>query len=874
MATASADAQVTSPVLAPDKPTASPRKRRRRAPTTGAADDCFACQDRQVTCDRRRPYCTPCLDQGKDCSGYKTTLTWGVGVASRGKLRGLSLPIVQSKKVDQEPETRKSKKKGSSSTSSKPASSRNVPQSPRNNQAYQSSQDLNNPTNAATTTYGFVNMDSTSSIVSPMLPPPNFDWRIPAPQDRGGQLRNLQRPSPKRRERRHHSLEPLQVPTLHILEDTGGMPMSATVFGEYGEHLLGTSAQCSPAPSDFPAFNASLPSLKDFHCQQPMVHSPTVGSYLTGFETVAWPRDNSISSSLSSDRSSRDYVEDDAFFTDPVIENTLDSILSNHHAIDRYDYTAGGGKSETVPDNCDEFLSDEYPPEESTMDVIEDQTSLALTRSLPSLTIGATPGLQFLINYYDKVIAPVIVAFDGPTNPYRSHILRLAVESETLQHAIAALSASNLRMRRGQNAKESKCIRQNSIRSTHEDSVRKSSLAHSIMDGGLNTLPETSASEPSPEELHHKTASIQSLNIQLADPLLRKKDSILATLLMLCLYHICDTGVAQFKTQFAGVKKILALRGGDADSNSKETHWLTIMFTWFDAMTATVNDREGQLKGDVGITPFDGAEWVLENLAGCDGTLFQTIARLGRLNLLCQNKPVLENPPNAATKAKMQPLPTLGPKTADYYSMNYNRFDGNGWATLLEDDELRVEDGDPRAQFWKEWTEIRKQLQSWELDLSTTTTMSESLQANRRDLSHISESFRYSALLYTERLAYPHLPSSHLNFQRLVSKSLYHINHVKSDVFLLWPLFITGTECVGEQDRSLIRQRCLDIQKDSGFFNNISGLELLETMWRNDADEEMGRERGAAFNERSTVGGEGFKWRKVMERVDGEYIVV
>jgi hypothetical protein len=34
---------------------------------------------------------TQCLEQGKDCPGYKTTLTSGVGVSSRGQVRGLSL---------------------------------------------------------------------------------------------------------------------------------------------------------------------------------------------------------------------------------------------------------------------------------------------------------------------------------------------------------------------------------------------------------------------------------------------------------------------------------------------------------------------------------------------------------------------------------------------------------------------------------------------------------------------------------------------------------------------------------------------------------------------------------------------------------------
>lgn len=85
------------------KDAASVRKRRRRAPAGGAADDCFTCSKRNVKCDRRRPYCSQCLEIGNECSGYKTQLTWGVGVASRGKLRGLSLPIAKAPPVTREP---------------------------------------------------------------------------------------------------------------------------------------------------------------------------------------------------------------------------------------------------------------------------------------------------------------------------------------------------------------------------------------------------------------------------------------------------------------------------------------------------------------------------------------------------------------------------------------------------------------------------------------------------------------------------------------------------------------------------------------------------------------------------------------------------
>lgn len=85
------------------KDTAAARKRRRRAPAGGASDDCFTCVKRNVKCDRRRPYCSQCLEVSNECSGYKTQLTWGVGVASRGKLRGLSLPVAKAPPVAREP---------------------------------------------------------------------------------------------------------------------------------------------------------------------------------------------------------------------------------------------------------------------------------------------------------------------------------------------------------------------------------------------------------------------------------------------------------------------------------------------------------------------------------------------------------------------------------------------------------------------------------------------------------------------------------------------------------------------------------------------------------------------------------------------------
>src|SRR2546423_5377145 len=282
-------------------------------------------------------------------------------------------------------------------------------------------------------------------------------------------------------------------------------------------------------------------------------------------------------------------------------------------------------------------------------------------------SIGKTPRMRYLIKYFAEVISPVIVAFDSPSNPYRTHILQLAADSETLQHAISALSASNLRQRRETGA----------LSTGKTDSARRSSMAHlSLTDTArLPAEAQLTVQDQALEEAYHKGFSIQSLNAQLADPLVRKDDSILATLLILCLFHTCDSGVAQFKTQFAGVKKLLSLRGDDRGAESRRAKWFTRMFTWFDAMTATVNDREGQLgQVHLDMSALSDEEWALENLAGCDGQLFKIIARLGRLNLLSQGRAVESESPIMAG-----PFPLVQP---------YSPFDGNGWLQILDDEDI------------------------------------------------------------------------------------------------------------------------------------------------------------------------------------------
>ena len=55
--------------------------------------DCRVCNRRRIKCDRRLPACGKCEKRGLTCTGYGLLLKWDQGVASRGKLKGQSLPI-------------------------------------------------------------------------------------------------------------------------------------------------------------------------------------------------------------------------------------------------------------------------------------------------------------------------------------------------------------------------------------------------------------------------------------------------------------------------------------------------------------------------------------------------------------------------------------------------------------------------------------------------------------------------------------------------------------------------------------------------------------------------------------------------------------
>ncbi|KAJ5764300.1 hypothetical protein N7533_002981 [Penicillium manginii] len=785
-------------------PNAPIRKRRKRTVVSGASDDCFTCSKRGARCDRRRPYCSQCLELGRECSGYKTKLTWGVGVASRGKLRGQQLPVMESKEDTGASTAKEHKPLPSKSQSQSQQSSQSIPANP-------------------------------SSAPAPTQLPLS---QTPTPLIDVGGLKAMESDNQRASEMQYTS----NASNMQNMPD-----MSRTMAWTMDMPDPHTWANMTTAPPQISGLPLpSRPIASNYNRLSPSIseasmhYAPTL-SPESSFATPVWPV-------------ARNWAANNA--TPP--SQDADEELERYER-DQFVWNAGHSPS---------------------------YSQLLLARS-----IGRTPRLRYLISYYTEVIAPMIVAFDTPTNPFKTHILRLALGSEALQEAIATLATSNLRQRREKN--------HHSTERTLP--ARMSGLAHrALTDEVFQDTYGISMSEGyAREENYHRGMAVKALNADLGDPRRRLSDSVLATLLILCLFHGCDTGVAEFRTQFAGVTRLLAIRMRHSRIVTDDLKWFIRMFSWFDTLTATTNDRDVQLRGRcLEISSTTDGEWGLENLAGCDGRLFKLISQLGRLNLLSQdqepnlaqpadmNVPTTSLPPNMLFPGWDTVVPATAANTIPGSMVGGPDF-GFSMPTPPQSSDQARKPSSPA--FWTEWFSLRQRLESWRFDPPAETSFpspppssSDNLppnfspnftptftpappsgsfyvaNENLQDVYQISECFRHAALLYCERLAEPSLPSRHPRIQHLVHLAMHCLCAVQSDVYLLWPLFIVGSECIQEDHRDAIRRRCNDISKDSGFFTPLD--------W---ALPPMLNAGGAPPTSQA------FRWSRVMQakRGGGEYMV-
>ncbi|KAK5663098.1 hypothetical protein OQA88_6514 [Cercophora sp. LCS_1] len=842
------------------KDAASARKRRRRAPAGGAADDCFTCAKRNVKCDRRRPYCSQCLEIGNDCSGYKTQLTWGVGVASRGKLRGLSLPIAKAPPVSGSKSVKSPLRVRTSSTTSQP-----WPLEQQDDRGLREEVEVAQGRNTSVPPSPFHHYDMAHMSPTDNAPP---GWTHMAfPSDDGPRFPGRSLPIP-----------------VSSPGEMMGTPLDAMSDVDY----------MSPMAHSFP--RDDLP---------PFLHSPTI--LYDSYPSHGSPVPQSPVSAIMIEQSRAPTSCPSLAYTPSEPASSLHSHLSH---VDHLESQL----SRKLAQDCDIFVpgtpdldtystsAQSHAPfwatssndEESISQSLPDHHGLSwpvtFTSQPSSPVLQVSPDviakMPFFMDYYEKTMCPSMVFIDGPTNPFREHILQLSSNSRSLQHAICALAACNLRMKRrlslGQHGRDLNEKRLDPIDSSSDSQPDDQSLS---------------------EEYQHRNIAVKLLNEQLNDADKSTHDSVLATILLLCHYRMAESGVAKFQTQFAGVKKILGMRRMSPYPVTREAAWMEALFTYFDAISASVNDREAQLNTSFyGVLP--DAQLLppgVENLVGCDRELFKTISKLGRLNLLSQHRHVQNlltgsQSRNNASSRSASPLggafkssPHLGSDL--FTSIHQPRFDGNGFGAILEDDDMLSSAAlhsptaydDHRSTFWREWKDARIALQSWEFDASRV--VASLLPASSgppptgsqvRDLGSLSEAFRYAALLYTERLGSPNVPSAHSNFRNLVSQVVYYATSLEAgssaEKFLLWPLFVAGSECVNELQQNIVRSKCREIMARSGYMNNLAALDVLERLWVGDWKEDgaNGGSKIAGMNRRGP-----FNWAKVIggPGLDVEWII-
>lgn len=790
----------------------SPRKRRRRAPATGAANDCFTCQELQRKCDRRRPYCTQCLEHGgRDCSGYKTALTWNIGVASRGKLRGLALPIATSEKVSRRSIARGRKRRTSTSQSLELAleGSNFLPTSPIL------------PSFAVATCgtrqYSFVNMDPKHSVTSPTAAPPTIRCHS-APQ-------STTYISPRVRKRvRRHSLKALLVPALNQIRGLEDVPTSADVSDSYNSDGFRTSVECSPSQAFF-----ATPEPHHTDLSNPLTSVDSLDLPIKRPEPTRWsPK---ICCSLSSDQNGVDCLDYKPLPSTPVVTGTMDNNNLNQPAFDVY----GFATENEIWRNTSAVNNYVYPAQAQTMnegaqDFGHWTVGFPQPLSFPS---GPASDLRFLVDYYDKVVPPVPTT---PSNPYKAYILRLAAHSGSLQHAIAALSANHIRQRSAYTAIRTDQSKQNFSGFFHDEFIRRYSTGHNTLDCGRNQTATPSLNERSTEELCYKESSLGALNDQLADPNRRTDDPTRATILILCLYHIYDMGVERLKRQFTEVTSIFPLEGERSTVDNKATTWLSVVFTWFDSMILPrEHDKEPIAGTSMHLPNIDADTWTSNNLAGYNGKLLSIVKKLKGLNLASGVSNIQHVSFLQVDNFGYGQMPSPADRGYDFYSINQTQNDGTQSQFMGTETDFRV-------QWWRRWNEIRTELEGWTLeDPSENPTSLQAEQLRQLNSNHVLESFRYATLLYMQRLAYPRMAAMQPNAHTLVERLLYHVSNVSTDISLLIPLFITTMGSSSEQTCHYLLMGKDMQEEDSGFLQNLSALELLHhLLWQSDEGDTTG----------------------------------
>ncbi|KAH8702296.1 fungal-specific transcription factor domain-containing protein [Talaromyces proteolyticus] len=548
--------------------------------------------------------------------------------------------------------------------------------------------------------------------------------------------------------------------------------------------------QTCPVPQNNPS-----PSSENHGHIEGQLHGPNLSGLVRTANSFQWDNDQS---NLSTESFSEQDIQSTSYFLEsyteseaetPVVGTLLPYSLGDIHPEHDHtrdlmfsDYSQGScGNSERMTTDIKETWKNSSPlfsPNENhSLQHCPENAGMMppLTTSISQTLIqtwpGSTPRVRYLVNYFSQRIASNLVQFDHIPNPFQSFILCMAYESEMLQRAIAAIAASH-------------------IQQQAEVDLASPTSSQSLK-GEL--VPGEDARGP--EDLMHRTRAVQCLNEQLADVRHRYKDDIVVAFLLLVLYHLCKTGVSNLQSQLSAARKLLELRQRGRADSSHVTYFCIQMFTWIDTLTSMINSRPGTFSNPyLAIACQGGGDWTLDNTTGCDGLLFQEIARLSQLRSF----------------------------------LNDEQYHTDFGGVLLEEARSRIESWDRISAGCNNLSSLSPGTCSPHSDTSSTTRNSNAIESK---IVAISELFRHASLIYCQRILSPELPSSHYRVQNLVSRALEDMENIDWSSRVLWPLLIVGFECIYAEQQNIVRRKLRGILRLSGFAIHRQALYILQNIW-------------------------------------------
>ncbi|KAJ5987284.1 hypothetical protein N7451_011649 [Penicillium sp. IBT 35674x] len=377
---------------------------------------------------------------------------------------------------------------------------------------------------------------------------------------------------------------------------------------------------------------------------------------------------------------------------------------------------------------------------------------------------------RFYLDYYNVRIAKLFILYDSENNPFRN-LLTYATESLTLRKSIIAVAARHFA---------------NAGRSFHQI---EDALSPRYVSANLDAL-------------HFKRQTIQALSSSLSHPEESRKDETIATILLLIFLDLLESGIDGWKYHLRGAEGLLSLshallesgagenyRTGPSQATDETSRFFARQFALVSTMGGTLSSSTSSSGLCANLEESKHQESIIRSFLGCPGFLLQAIRYFSN-----QRHARTDTRDEASIHEHCQDTLTMLELT--------NNFDCLNWASSF---------------------------------LQSTATPTVEIQK----LSLLSQAYKVAAVLYANRvlcaLKTPTLTKTFDN-EALVSQLLDVIESLKGDEALfkclLWPIFIAGLECQGDNEQTLVIDSLKLLWDVTCCLNIISASRILHEYWK------------------------------------------